>query len=193
MSLSDTVRVGIAGAGNIFYAYATGLARFPKRIEVVRVADMDLARAEAGSKTYGIPAWGPLDDLLTDASVDVVVNITPPAAHASVSAALARAGKHVFSEKPLATSVAEAAPMLSEFARAGRRLGGAPDTFLGTAGQTARTVIDRGDIGEVVGFTAFSAHSRVELWHPNPTFLFQPGGGPVFDLGPYFIAQLINL
>jgi predicted dehydrogenase len=193
MTDSPKTRIGFAGAGNIFDAYGAGLARFRERVEVRRVADVDLARAEQRATKYDIPAWGPLEDLLADPKVDVVINITPPTTHAEVTVAAARTGKHVFTEKPLATSTAAAAAMLETVASTGQRFGSAPDTFLGQAGQTARAAIDRGDIGEVVGFTAFSTHTRPELWHPNPTFLFQPGGGPVFDMGPYFIAGLVNL
>jgi predicted dehydrogenase len=193
MNQGSITRVGIVGAGNVFEAYANGLARFPARAAIVRIADVDLARAEQGAARYGIPAWGTLDELLVDPNVDVVVNITPPIAHAEVTGRLARAGKHIFTEKPIAATTADAAGMLAVVAESGVRLGSAPDTFLGPVGQTARAAIDRGDIGEVVGFTAFSTHSRAERWHPNPTFLFQPGGGPVLDLGPYFVAALVNL
>jgi predicted dehydrogenase len=193
MSESAKINVGFAGAGNIFDAYGNGLARFRDRVTVTRVADVDLARAEQRATRYGIPAWGPLEDLLADPDVDLVVNITPPTAHAEVTAAAVRAGKHVFTEKPLATSAAAAGAMLEIVSSTDKRFGSAPDTFLGPAGQTARAAIDRGEIGEVVGFTAFSTHTRPERWHPNPTFLFQPGGGPVFDMGPYFVAALINL
>lgn len=191
--MSQPARIGFSGAGNIFDAYATGLGRITDRVVITRVADIDLARAEQGAARYGIAAWGTLDDLLADPEVDIVVNITPPVAHAEVTQAAVRAGKHVYTEKPLATSTAEASIMLGIVEAERRRLGSAPDTFLGSAGQTARAVIDRGEIGEVIGFTAFSTHNRMETWHPNPTFLFQPGGGPVFDLGPYFVAALVNL
>ena len=193
MNASAKTRIGISGAGNIFDAYAIGLARITDRVVITRVADIDLARAEQGATRYDIPAWGTLDDLLADPDVDLVVNITPPTVHAEVTQAAVRAGKHVYTEKPVATSTAEASTMLGIVKATGKCLGSAPDTFLGSAGQTARAVIDRGEIGEIIGFTAFSTHNRMEMWHPNPTFLFQPGGGPVFDLGPYFIAALVNL
>jgi predicted dehydrogenase len=193
MSQAAQTRIGFSGAGNIFDAYAVGLGLITDRVAITRVADIDLARAEQGAARYGIPAWGTLDELLADPEVDIIVNITPPTAHAAVTQAAARAGKHVYTEKPVATSTAEAATMLAVVETAQRRLGSAPDTFLGSAGQTARAVIDSGEIGEIIGFTAFSTHNRMETWHPNPTFLFQPGGGPVFDLGPYFVAALVNL
>jgi predicted dehydrogenase len=160
---------------------------------ITHVADIDPTRAEQGAARYGISTWGSLDNLLADPNVDIVVNITPPTAHAEVTQAAVKAGKHVYTEKPVATSTSEASTMPGFVEASSKRLGSAPDTFLGSAGQTARAVIDRGEIGEVIGFTAFSTHNRVELWHPNPTFLCQPGGGPVFDLGPYFIAALVNL
>lgn len=193
MSQSLKTRIGFAGAGNIFDAYAVGLARITDRVAITHVADIDLVRAEQGAARYGIPTWGSLDNLIADPDVDIVVNITPPTVHAEVTQAIMLSGKHVYTEKPIATSTSEASTMLGIVETSSKRLGSAPDTFLGSAGQTARAVIDRGEIGEVIGFTAFSTHNRVEMWHPNPTFLYQPGGGPVFDLGPYFIAALVNL
>src|SRR5262249_53010134 len=112
MTASPKTRIGFAGAGNIFDAYGAGLARFRERVEVGRGADVDLARAEQRATKYDIPAWGTLEELLADPDVDVVINITPPTTHAEVTTAVARAGKHVFTEKPLATSTEAAAAML---------------------------------------------------------------------------------
>jgi predicted dehydrogenase len=129
--------------------------------------------------------------LLDDAQVDLVVNITPPIAHGSVSLAALASSKHVYSEKPLSASLEEAGRVLA--AAAGpARLGCATDTFLAGPGQTARAAIDSGLIGEPVGFSAVIPHSRAEEWHPDPTFLYKKGGGPLLDMGPYYISNLVN-
>lgn len=185
--------VGIIGCGKIFDTYAEGLARFPDRVRVVRVADVDPARAEEAARRHAVEAWGSPEEVLADSTVEVVVNLTPPIVHAEVVTAALAAGKHVYSEKPLAATAAEAGPLLARARESGRLLGSAPDTFLGSGGQTARAIIDSGEIGEVIGFTMVGSHSRVELWHPDPTFLFSPGGGPLLDVGPYFVTQLVHL
>jgi len=125
-------------------------------------------------------------------SLDVVVNLTPPQAHAAVSIAAMRAGKHIYTEKPLAVTVTEADQVLAARAASGRMLGCAPDTVLGSAAQTARAAVDSSLIGEPIGAAAFVTSSRAEEWHPDPGFLFRPGGGPLLDLGPYYLASLVN-
>ncbi|GAA4627895.1 Gfo/Idh/MocA family oxidoreductase [Actinoallomurus vinaceus] len=185
-------RIGILGCGNIFDRYVTGMARYPE-LEIVRVADVDAARAEQAAGRHGIPAWGNDDDLYADDSVDIVVNLTPPAYHATTIIRALDSGHHVYVEKPIATTVADARKVLAAADASGRLLGSAPDTFLGSACQTARKALDDGLIGEPVGVSAFIRHSRAETWHPDPRFLFQAGGGPVLDMGPYYIAALVNL
>jgi predicted dehydrogenase len=185
--------VGIIGCGKIFDTYADGLARFPGQVRVARIADVDVSRAEEAARRKGIERWGLPSELLADPEIAVVISLTPPVAHAEVTTAALAAGKHVYSEKPLAATTAEAAPLLELAHAAGRLLGAAPDTFLGSGGQTARAVVDSGEIGEVIGFTLVGSHSRAELWHPDPTFLFSPGGGPLLDVGPYFVTQLVQL
>ena len=190
--LHEPATIGIVGCGNIFDRYLTGLSRFPD-LQVVGCADIDQPRAADAAARGGIRAFASVQQLLADPGIDVVVNITPPLAHAAVSAAALQAGKHVFSEKPLASTLTEADNLLAIQAAAGQRLGCAPDTFLGSAAQTARRAIDNDMIGEPVGVAAFVTHSRAEEWHPDPGFLFRPGGGPLLDMGPYFIAGLVNL
>ena len=185
--------IGIVGCGKIFETYAEGLARFPRRVTITRVADVDAARAEDAARRYGIPGWGLPEAVFADPLVDVVVSLTPPLAHAQVTSAAIAAGKHVYTEKPLAATTAEAAPLLAQARAARVLLGSAPDTFLGSGGQTARSVVDSGVLGEIIGFTLVGSHSRAELWHPDPTFLFTAGGGPLLDVGPYFISQLVQL
>ncbi len=192
------VSVGLIGCGNISGAYARGLARLDG-VRLVACADVDQARAAAavkraggGGRGYGLRAET-VDALLADPDIGIVVNLTPPLFHAEVSAAALAAGKHVYTEKPVAATFGEAVKIVDEAARAQRLLGSAPDTFLGSAGQTARAVVDSGRLGEIVGASAFVTHSHAEMWHPDPTFLFQPGGGPSLDMGPYYVAALVNL
>ncbi|MFE4539346.1 Gfo/Idh/MocA family protein [Streptomyces scopuliridis] len=184
-------RVGILGAGNIFGRYVEGMRTLPC-LDVVRVADVDPGRAKQAAQEYGIPAWGDGDDLLADDGVDIVVNITPPRFHATTVIAALDAGKHVYVEKPLAATVEEARKVLDAAERGTALLGSAPDTFLGSAVQTARHAIDQELIGEVIGATAFVRSSRAETWHPDPRAFYGPGGGPVLDMGPYYLAALIN-
>ncbi|GAB2738351.1 Gfo/Idh/MocA family oxidoreductase [Salinifilum aidingensis] len=188
----QSLRTGILGTGTIFRAYARGLS-LHENLPLVRVADLDQDRARAAAEEWGIPAWGTTDDLLADPEVDLVVNITPPAAHAALTNAALRAGKHVYVEKPLAATADEARENLVVAKETGRILGGAPETFLGTAGQTARAAVDGGLIGRPFAATSFVRSSRAETWHPDPSFLYQEGGGPVMDFGPYHVAALVNL
>ncbi|MDI2125615.1 Gfo/Idh/MocA family protein [Yinghuangia seranimata] len=192
MSGDTTTGIGIVGCGNIFERYVRGLGRFPE-LRIVHVADVDSERARHGAGLVGPDTrHGTLDALLADDRVEIVVNITPPTVHAAVTEAALRAGRHVYVEKPITTDLDTAREQLALAKDLGLALGGAPDTFLGSAGQTARAVLDGGAIGDPVGATAFVTHSRAETWHPDPTFLFKPGGGPVLDLGPYYVTQLVN-
>lgn len=185
-------RIGIVGTGAIFPIYVRGLSWYGD-LPIVRVADLDVARAREQAERHAIPAWSGVEDLLSDPEVDVVVNITPPTAHHPVTRDALAAGKHVYVEKPLAASAGLARENLAQAEAAGRVLGSAPDTFLGTAGATARAAIDGGMIGTPFAATSFVRSSRVEAWHPNPAFFFAPGGGPVLDWGPYHVAALVNL
>jgi predicted dehydrogenase len=184
--------LGILGCGNIFGRYVAGLRRYPE-LRIVRVADVDTGRAKDAAAEYDLPAWGDDAELFADDSVDIVVNLTPPVHHAATITAALRAGKHVYVEKPLATTVSAAREVLAVAATTGRVLGSAPDTFLGSASQTARRALDDGLIGEPVGASMFVGHSKAERWHPDPRFLFRAGGGPVLDMGPYYVAILVNL
>lgn len=185
-------KIGILGCGNIFPRYVEGMRRFSE-LEIVHVADMDVERAREAAATYGIPAFGVPEGLYEDPAVEIVVNLTPPAFHASTIVAALQAGKHVYVEKPLALSTVDARAVLNYARDAGLTVASAPDTFLGSANQTARDALDSGLIGEPIGATAFVRHSRAETWHPNPGFLFGAGGGPVMDMGPYYVANLVNL
>ena len=188
----SAMKVGIIGAGNISRRYTQGLQRFSS-VELVGCADLVQELADRLAEESGIRAYSSIDELLTDPSIEVVVNITPPTAHREVTLAALAAGKHVYVEKPITLEVDEAVELQQVAARAGLQLGSAPDTFFGSAGQTARSVLDRGIIGDVVGASLSISHSRVETWHPNPAFFFKPGGGPLLDLGPYYITALVNM
>jgi predicted dehydrogenase len=187
------VGLGIVGCGNILAAYMTGFVQSPSLVRVIRFADMDVARAEAASTQYGVGRGGTLEDLLDDPQVEMVINLTPPTVHADMIIKASAAGKHVYTEKPVSATTAMARVAIAQSLRSGVRLGSAPDTFLGPVHQTSRALIDAGELGEPIGYTAFSTYRRAEERHPNPGFLFQPGGGPVLDLGPYYVAAFVNL
>lgn len=184
--------VGIVGTGVISGTYLDHLGRLPG-VEVVAVADLDLARAQAIADQHaGIRALSPAD-LMAAPDVDLVLNLTIPAAHAPVHQAALQAGKHVYGEKPLAVDRAEAEPLLKLAAANNLRIGCAPDTVLGTGTQTARAALDRGDIGVPTAASASFVTPGHELWHPAPEFYYQPGGGPVLDMGPYYVTSLVTL
>jgi predicted dehydrogenase len=187
----ETTKLGIIGVGNIFPGYMKHLRAF-RFLEVVACGDIRMESAEARAEEFDLQAL-PVDDLLARPDIDIVLNLTVPNVHAEVSGQIIRAGKHVYSEKPLATNTADARRVLDDAARAGVRVGCAPDTFLGGGLQTCRKLIDEGWIGEPLGATACFASHGVEHWHPNPHFFYQPGAGPVFDMGPYYVTALFQL
>ncbi|MFC1431467.1 Gfo/Idh/MocA family protein [Streptacidiphilus sp. N1-3] len=196
--MGDTVsdrqilRVGVVGAGHISGAYLETFLRL-ENLRVTAIADMDPARAAAAAEEVpGARALTP-DELYAAEDVDLVLNLTIPAAHAEVAHAAISAGKHVYGEKPLAATAAEARALLEAADRAGVRVGCAPDTVLGTGVQTARTVLDSGEIGTPVSATAFMLSPGHEDWHPAPEFYYQRGGGPLLDMGPYYLTALVTL
>jgi predicted dehydrogenase len=150
-------------------------------------------RAEQQSEAYGVPKACTLEELLSDEEVEIILNLTVPAVHAEVSLAALRAGKHVYTEKPLAVSLEEGHRMLEVAGERNLLIGCAPDTFLGGGLQTCRRLVDEGIIGEPVALTAFMLNHGPEDWHPNPDFFYQPGAGPMFDLGPYYLSSLATL
>lgn len=183
--------IGIIGCGNISTTYLT-LAPLFKGLEVRAVADVNMAAAEARAAEYGVKAQS-VDDLLANPDVDVVINLTIPDAHYAVTKRILEAGKHAYSEKPLVLTL-EQGVTLRDLARAkGLAVGCAPDTFLGGAHQQARAVLDEGRVGRITAGAAAVLSHGMEHWHPNPDFFFLPGAGPMLDLGPYYIAELINL
>jgi predicted dehydrogenase len=190
--VGDPLNVGIVGVGKISRQYTTTLALLPG-VAVTRVADLDLDRAAALAADLPEVLAVPVADLMTDDAVDLVLNLTVPQAHAAVSMAALAAGRHVYSEKPLAASTAEGRAVLAAAAAAGRVVGCAPDTVLGTGVQTARAALEAGDIGAPLGATAFMVTPGHERWHPDPEFYYRPGGGPLLDMGPYYLTALITL
>ncbi|UVJ40156.1 Gfo/Idh/MocA family protein [Arthrobacter sp. CJ23] len=191
MSKTGPVGVGIIGAGVISKQYLDNLTTFPD-VKVHVIADLFEEAAAARAAEYGIAAWGGVDAALDHPDVEIIVNLTIPAAHVEVATRAVRAGKHVWSEKPFALDRSSGTQLLKEAEAAGMRLGCAPDTFLGAGLQTARRLIEAGRIGRpLTGLTLFQVPGP-ESWHPNPAFLFQNGAGPLFDMGPYYLTALIQ-
>ena len=186
------VGVAVIGAGNISAQYLKNLTRFPD-LRVVAIADLDAARAAAAAAEYGVPASGSLAEVLARPEVELVVNLTIPAAHAEVALAALAAGKHVYGEKPLALDPASARAVLAEAGARGLRVGNAPDTFLGAGLQSAVRVVASGAIGTPVAGAAWFQSPGPESWHPSPEFLFAHGAGPLFDMGPYYLTALVAL
>lgn len=185
------VRIGIVGLGTILGQYLDTFER-AAGAKVVAVADLDPARTVAVAERTGARGLT-VAELVADGEVDVVLNLTVPAAHAEIAEAALAAGKPVYGEKPLTATGGQARDLLAAAERAGIRLGGAPDTVLGTGVQTARAVIDAGTIGTPVAANATFAAPGHERWHPNPDFYYLPGGGPLLDMGPYYLTALVTL
>lgn len=187
----ERVGIGIIGCGNISGAYLKAMAGFPI-LELRALADLKPAAAQAAAAPLGLRACS-VAELLRDDSIEIVVNLTIPAAHVGVGLQVIAAGKHVHSEKPLGLTVGEARPLLDAAAQRGLRVGCAPDTFLGGGHQTCRALVDGGAIGRAVAGTAFFMCPGHERWHPAPAFYYAAGGGPMLDMGPYYLTALVNL
>jgi predicted dehydrogenase len=191
----EPVRVGVVGCGNISGIYLKNCSAF-RSVRVVACADLDAARARAKAAEYNIPRACSVPELLADPSVEIVLNLTTPGAHASVALDAVRAGKSVYNEKPLTIELADAKRLLDEAARRAVLVGGAPDTFLGAGLQTCRDIIDatgEWSVGAPVAATAFMTCHGHESWHPDPAFYYDTGGGPMFDMGPYYLTALVAL
>lgn len=187
----EPVTVGLIGCGNISAAYLRASAFFPE-LRIACCADLDASRAQARADEFGLRAVG-IDALLDDPAIEVVLNLTVPQAHVPVGLAAIAHGKHVHCEKPLAVTAAEARRLLEAAAAAKRRVGCAPDTFLGGGHQTARKLIDDGAIGTPLSGSAYMMNHGHEHWHPDPAFYYAPGGGPMLDMGPYYLTDLVQL
>lgn len=189
--MENKVKVGVIGCGNISANYFKHMRMFPI-LDVAAVADLDMARAEATATEVGAKAMT-VKDLLADKSVEIVLNLTVPKAHFEVNMAATAAGKNVHCEKPLAINREDGRKTVEAAKAKGVLLGCAPDTFLGGGGQTCRKLIDDGWIGEPIGATAFMLCHGHESWHPSPEFYYEVGGGPMLDMGPYYLTALVNL
>jgi predicted dehydrogenase len=187
----DKLGIGIVGLGNISAAYLKASAHFPV-LDIRAVADMNPAAAKARAEEFNLRAVE-LDALFADPSIDIILNLTIPKAHVEVGLRAIEAGKHVYSEKPLGIAFAEGQKLLAAAKSKGLRVGSAPDTFLGGSHQTARRIVDEGTLGQLVGGTAYFMCPGHERWHPNPAFYYEVGGGPMLDMGPYYITDLVNL
>jgi predicted dehydrogenase len=186
------VGVGIIGAGNISDQYLQHLTTFPD-LRVLAIGDLLEDRAQAQADAYGVPNAGGIDSVLKNPDIDIVVNITIPAAHVEVSEAIIDSGKHVWSEKPIGVDRESSLGLLEKADAAGLRVGVAPDTVLGPGIQTAKRAIARGDIGRpLFAHTSFQWQGP-EIFHPNPGFLYAKGGGPLLDMGPYYVSALIHM
>jgi predicted dehydrogenase len=192
VSGAGPVGVGVVGAGKISEQYLANMARYPD-LDVRFVADMlpDLARAQA--ERHGVPAHGSPEQALARDDVELIVNLTVPAAHAEVASAALAAGRHVFNEKTIAPDLAAAEALIAQAGATGLRLGCAPDTFLGPGLQTVLRMVQAGAIGTPLTASVVMQYAGPHQWHPNPDFLYQPGAGPLFDMGPYYLTTLTQV
>lgn len=188
----EKVKIGIIGCGNISDIYFKNCTQLFDNLEVVGCADLISSLAEEKAALYGIKAFS-TEELLHHPNVQIIVNLTTPQSHKSVSMAALDAGKHTYLEKPLALSLKDGLALVEKANSKELLLGGAPDTFLGTGIQTCVDLIKDGAIGKPIGATAFLTCHGHESWHPNPEFYYKAGGGPMFDMGPYYLTALIAL
>ncbi|MGI2326776.1 Gfo/Idh/MocA family protein [Planococcus sp. YIM B11945] len=186
------MNIGIIGCGYISSIYMENIPSF-SHLSLAACADIDLDRARSQAEIYNIPKACTVDELLGDSEIDIVINLTLPKVHAAVCLQVLEAGKHVYVEKPLAISLEEARLVLAKAEEKGLVVGDAPDTFLGAGIQTALQLIENGEIGVPIGASAFMISRGHEHWHPNPAFYYEQGGGPMFDMGPYYLTALIAL
>jgi len=185
------MKIGIIGCGNISKAYVPGSRNAREYLTVKACADLRMEAAEAKAKEYCCQAMT-VDELLADPEIELVINLTIPAVHVEVGKKILDAGKHVYAEKPLGLDFAQGKELLDYAEAKGLRVGSAPDTFLFAGGQTTRKLIDDGRIGRPCAATAFFCTHGTESWHPNPAFFYSKGGGPLYDMGPYYMTAMVN-
>lgn len=190
---SEKIGIGIIGCGTISDVYLENFTKHIQNVKVAACADLFAKKAEETKDRYHLPKACTVDELITDPEIQIVVNLTIPAAHYEVNMKALKAGKHVYCEKPLALTLKEADEIMKLAEEKHLMAVSAPDTFLGAGAQTCRKLLDEGRIGEAVGFTANMVCAGHELWHPAPGFYYQKGGGPMLDMGPYYITTLISL
>ncbi len=187
----ERVKAGVIGCGNISNAYFNASKTF-QNLEVVACADINMEAAKAKAEEHSITALT-VDELLGRDDIELIINLTVPKAHTEVNMAALNAGKHVHSEKPFGINLKEAMAVIELAKKKNLRVGCAPDTFLGGGQQTCRKLIDDNWIGRPTSGTAFFLGHGPEAWHPNPDFFYTEGGGPMLDMGPYYITALVNL
>ncbi|MBU8914105.1 MAG: Gfo/Idh/MocA family oxidoreductase [Spirochaetales bacterium] len=191
----ERLRVGIVGVGNISGIYLKNLTtKFSDRVELLGCADAIPERAARATAEHSLPrTYQSPEQLLADPDIELVLNLTIPLAHFDVCLAAVEAGKHTYVEKPLSVELDQAERLVAAAAANNVRVGGAPDTFLGGGLQTCRKLIDDGWIGKPIAAAAFMQNHGHESWHPDPEFYYKTGGGPMFDMGPYYVTALVNL
>jgi predicted dehydrogenase len=190
----DKLRIGVAGIGKISEIYLKNLTgMFARRVTVTAVTDMIFERAEKAAAQYGLRAAVNIEELVKAPDVDIILNLTQPQTHYTLAMSAVKAGKHVYNEKPLCVTREQAKELLEAAGAQGVKVGGAPDTFLGAGLQTCRKLIDDGWIGRPLAASAFMMSHGPEHWHPAPEFFYKTGGGPMFDIGPYYLTALVSL
>lgn len=186
------LKIGIIGCGNISSIYMENCQKFP-HLDLVACADLDVQRAQLQAEKYAVPKACSVQELLSDSDIELVINLTIPKAHAAVCLQVLEAGKHVYTEKPLAVTREEGKQIVETAKKYNLLVGSAPDTFLGAGIQTAIQLIEQGEIGVPIGASAFMIGRGHEHWHPDPAFYYDTGGGPMFDMGPYYLTALVSL
>lgn len=186
------VKVGIVGCGNISAIYFTNLQKYPE-VELVAAADLDIERAKARAAEFNLEKAYTVEQIMADPEIEIIVNLTIPKAHATVCLQALEAGKNVYVEKPIVVTREEGRAVLELAAAKGLRVASAPETFLGGGIQTCRKLIDEGAIGTPVSATGFMLCGGHESWHPDPEFYYEIGGGPMFDMGPYYLTAFVTL
>ena len=188
------LKVGVIGLGDICDVYINNLKNYPELVEVTACASRGLEKAQAKAKQHGIAkAYVDGFELIADPEIDVILNLTPPNAHAALNRAALQADKHVYTEKPLAATFAEAQELVALAQQKQRRIASAPDTFMGGRLQTCRKLLDDGVIGDIVAVSGFMAYRGVESFHPSPDFFYKAGAGPLLDMGPYYMTAMLSL
>lgn len=185
------LKIGLLGSGNVSLQYLHNAPLF-RNVEIAACADISPEASSQRAREFGLRSCS-VDDLLADKTIDIILNLTIPAAHFETSMKALQAGKHVYTEKPLCFTLEQGRALVSSAAQKGLSLGSAPDTFLGPAGRRLRRLMDSGAIGRPILGTAYMMFAGPEHVHPNPYFHFQPGGGPLMDMGPYYLTMLVNL
>ncbi|GAB2023925.1 Gfo/Idh/MocA family oxidoreductase [Pseudolactococcus yaeyamensis] len=188
-----TFKLGILGAGVISRTYLADIKAFYQQLEIVACADIDVALAQKLASEFDIKKVYTVEELLNDAEVEIVINLTPPQFHVATNRAIIAAGKHLFSEKPFAPTLTEAKEVLALAAEKGVKIGCAPDTFLASGLQSMRYYLDNAIIGKPFFVTANMTTFGVETWHPNPVAFYKKGSGPLFDMGPYYLSAIVAL